>query len=68
MSIRLGLALIVLGLDFWALNKLHSQDRGRRDRTRWALAIVALPIVGILLWRRNTHRRTRGSAFQQRSQ
>ncbi|MGH7502542.1 MAG: PLDc N-terminal domain-containing protein [Longimicrobiales bacterium] len=56
MSIRLGLALVVLALDLWALNQLHAQRLARRERIRWTLAIVILPIVGILLWRRSAKR------------
>lgn len=68
MSIRLGLALIVFALDLWALTQLFGEDRTRRDRWRWTFAILALPIIGILLWRRNNKRRIPGSRLQQRLQ
>jgi len=64
-SIRLGLALVVFALDLWALSQLFAQPRPRRQRLRWAFAIVFLPLLGILLWRRDSNRRWR-SRLEQR--
>lgn len=65
MSIRLGLALVVFALDLWALSQLFAQPRPRRERLRWTAAIVLLPILGILFWRRDSNRRWR-SRLEQR--
>lgn len=74
MSIRVGLAILVFAIDLWALDLLYKESRPRRERLRWTLAIVALPIVGILLWRRSGRRRevsalrrAEGNSGEQRS-
>jgi hypothetical protein len=49
-SVRLALALIIFGLDLWALLRVRATSLPRRQRWRWTLIIVALPVLGVLLW------------------
>lgn len=46
------LALIVFGLDLWALASLLGAPLPRTRKLAWTAVIVFIPILGILLWLR----------------
>jgi len=52
MSLRILLALAVLALDAWALDRVWRPSAPRGGRLRWTAAIVFLPVIGALLYRR----------------
>jgi len=52
MSLRILLALAVLALDAWALDRVWRPSAPRGGRLRWTAAIVLLPVIGALLSRR----------------
>jgi hypothetical protein len=52
MSLRILLALAVLALDAWALDRVWRPSAPRGRRLRWTAAIVLLPVIGALLSRR----------------
>ncbi|HSK20379.1 MAG TPA: PLD nuclease N-terminal domain-containing protein [Longimicrobiales bacterium] len=47
---RVGLALIVLILNVFAIISLLGARRGAGTRLRWLAAIVLLPVAGALAW------------------
>lgn len=53
MSYRLVLAVLVFALDAWAIHHVLGSTAPRRTRAKWVLAIVALPVVGVILWLRS---------------
>jgi hypothetical protein len=56
--LRPVLALIVFGLDLWALASLLGAPLPRSRKLAWAAVIVFIPILGILLWLRRGRRST----------
>ena len=52
MSLNLLLAIAVLALDAWALDRVWRTLSPHRGRLRWTAAIVLLPIFGALLFLR----------------
>lgn len=48
---RIVLALLIFLLDVWALAGVTALP-ARRQRLKWILFIVGVPIVGALLWAR----------------
>ena len=48
MSLRLLLALAVLVLDAWALERLWRPGMPRSGRLRWTGAIVGVPVLGAI--------------------
>jgi hypothetical protein len=53
---RLLLALIVFGLDLWALASLSVSGLSRRRKLAWTGAILFIPILGFVFWlRSNRH-------------
>ncbi|MCI0434031.1 MAG: hypothetical protein L0271_10310 [Gemmatimonadetes bacterium] len=52
MSLRLLLALLVLIADAWAISRVLDSGLPTRAKLRWTLAIIALPVIGIVwCWR-----------------
>lgn len=49
MSPRILLALAVLVLDLWAIERVWRPGSPLRGRLRWSAAIVLVPVVGALL-------------------
>ncbi len=45
---RLILAMMVLGLDAWALVRLYGTPRSRTRKAAWSALVVVLPVAGAL--------------------
>ena len=43
-------ALIVLLLDLWAMNSVWRSTQNNGRKALWTLVIVALPIIGLVVW------------------
>ena len=51
MTLNEGLfALIVLGLDIWAILKINSSAETTGKKVLWTALIIVLPIVGLIIW------------------
>lgn len=51
MGIEVGLlGLIILVLDVWAIIKTLSSGAGAGIKAVWIVALLVLPVVGLLLW------------------
>ncbi|MGH7552835.1 MAG: PLDc N-terminal domain-containing protein [Longimicrobiales bacterium] len=48
------LALIVFGLDLWALASLSVCGLPRRRKLAWTAAILFIPVLGFVLWLRSS--------------
>jgi hypothetical protein len=57
MTFRLLLVVLVFALDLWALFRVLGEPLGWRQRWKWALLIVLLPVAGVILWQRDSRRR-----------
>ncbi len=47
---QLLLTLIVLAGDVWALFEIARSGESLASRLLWALLVLALPVLGLLLW------------------
>ena len=56
MSFRLLLVGILFAVDLWAISAVLGEPRVQDRRLRWLLCIVALPVIGIILWVRARRR------------
>ena len=54
--LRLLLVLVVFVLDARAISRVLDTAMPRRTRLRWILIIIALPVAGIVWWRRSLSR------------
>ena len=43
-------ALVVLGLDLWAISGVINAHRTHKVKLAWIMAIVILPVAGFLAW------------------
>ena len=48
---RFVLTLAVFGLDAWAIVGILSTTARKRTKLAWMLAVAALPVAGVVLWR-----------------
>ena len=53
---RFALVLLVFVLDALAISRVLDSPLPRRTRLRWILTIIALPVAGIIWWRRTLAR------------
>ena len=44
------IALIVLGLDIWAIVNVLQSSASPANKAVWILLIAVLPVVGLILW------------------
>lgn len=47
---RFLLVLLILGIEAWAIAGVLGSRHPARTKVGWALAIVLLPVVGVLAW------------------
>jgi hypothetical protein len=43
-------AIIILALDAWLINSVWRSTKSAGTKTGWAILILALPIVGAVIW------------------
>jgi hypothetical protein len=43
-------AIIILALDAWLINSVWRSTKSTGTKTGWAILILALPIVGAVIW------------------
>jgi hypothetical protein len=44
------IALLILGLDIWAIVNILQSGAATANKVVWTLLIVVLPVVGLVLW------------------
>ncbi len=47
---RFLLVLLILGIEAWAITAVLGSRHPARTKVGWTLAIVLLPVVGVLAW------------------
>ena len=52
MGIEIGgiFGLIILAVDIWAILKTIESSASTGAKTAWILAIIVLPVIGLILW------------------
>ena len=63
MNLRILFAIVVFGIDAWALNRMFAQPMSRRSRLVWVTVIILAPGIGAWLWWQR-HRRATGANRQ----
>lgn len=43
-------ALVLLGLDAWAIRKTFVSDASRARKLAWSAVILLLPLLGLVIW------------------
>lgn len=46
----IGLCVILVLLDLWALNSVWRSDNSSASKALWTALIVLLPMLGLVLW------------------
>jgi hypothetical protein len=50
MWFAVGAVVILLAVDIWAINSVWHSDKDSGTRMMWAIVILALPVVGLVIW------------------
>ena len=46
----IGLGAILIALDLWAIVSVFRSDKDVSSKSLWSLAIVLLPLLGLVVW------------------
>ncbi len=57
---RLGIVLLILAVEAWAVADVFGSRHPARRKAAWVVAIVLLPVVGVLGWLSRGRRPSRG--------